>query len=287
MASIAATARPAQTRAIAIVRAETLISASRLGRDFRELLAYALCGLDGDLDLLGPRVYRGLVDLDVFRTGALEIARLVADDLGEREHRVPARGIRLVVRPVEERVRTGQHSLHGLRGERLRVFEPANGHGLRPRDLSRDHWLVVVTVPVRAEEPADLEALETFGEVRDHVTPVHLTVHQDVEPDVLLPTDPLGGRLALQLLKLRGAELAARRLGTRLGQIVGLAERPDRRGRQNVLGHAGTFSPVTSRAPSTRAASFARAMSRGRYSSDVVGASLRWSRGTSLRARSA
>ena len=32
---------------------------------------------------------------------------------------------------------------------------------------------------------------------------------------------------------------------------------------------------------------FARAISRGRYSSDVVGASLRWSSGTSLSARSA
>src|SRR5207237_45954 len=119
---------------------------------------------------------------------------------------------------------------------------------------SRDHRLVVVTVSVRANEPADLEALEPFGEVRDHVTPVHLAVHQDVEADLLLAADPFHGRFALELFELGRAELAACLLGPRFRQVVRLAERPDRRGRQNVLGHAGTFSPVTSRAPSTRTA---------------------------------
>src|SRR5438132_12480452 len=51
MASMATTARPAQTRAIVTVRGETLNSASRLRRDFRELLAYDLCRLD-DRDAL-------------------------------------------------------------------------------------------------------------------------------------------------------------------------------------------------------------------------------------------
>ena len=70
--------------------------------------------LDRDLDLFWTRVDRGLVDLDVFRAGPLEVACLVADDLGKREHSVATRGVGLVVGPVEQRVRTGEHSLHWL-----------------------------------------------------------------------------------------------------------------------------------------------------------------------------
>src|SRR5437899_373650 len=72
-------------------------------------------GLDRDLDLLGPCVDRGLVDLDVPGAGTLEVTGLVADDLRESEHRVAPRRIGLVVRPVEEGIRTGEHSLHRLR----------------------------------------------------------------------------------------------------------------------------------------------------------------------------
>src|SRR5438552_14953103 len=85
MASIAATARPAQTRAIAIVRAETLISASRLRRDFRELLAYDLCRLD-DRDALlhtlidGPRLEPAVrVRPELLRP---HVAQALADPLG-------------------------------------------------------------------------------------------------------------------------------------------------------------------------------------------------------------
>src|SRR2546422_8303075 len=121
-----------------------------------------------------------------------------------------------------------------------------------PRDLPREHGLVVVVVSVRAPEPADLESLEPFREVRDHIAAIHLAVDQNVEPDVLLTADPFGGRLSLELLELGRAQLAARRLATRLRQVLGLPERADRRRQQQVVSHAGTFSPVTSRAPSTR-----------------------------------
>src|SRR6266566_4533846 len=82
--------------------------------DVAQTLGHDAHGLDRDLDLLGPCVDRGLVDLDVLGTGTLEVTGLVADDLRESEHRVAPRRIGLVVRPVEEGVWTGEHSLHRL-----------------------------------------------------------------------------------------------------------------------------------------------------------------------------
>ena len=263
-------------------------------------------GLDGDLDLLRPRVDRRLVDLDVGRAGPLQIARFVAHDLGEGEHGVAARRVRLVVRPVEHRVWAGEHSLNRAIGERLRVLEVAHRQRLRAAHLPLDDGLVVVAIPVGPHQPADAEALEPLREERHHVAAVHLAVHQHVEPDLLLPPDPFSGGLALELLELRPSQLSARVLRAGLQQVIRLPEgahgrrRQDRRwwlslraqgplplfARTLRLDHASTSCPAALRAPWTSAASFARATLRGRYSSEVVGAIHRRSCGTRRRARS-
>src|SRR5437773_10407382 len=111
----------------------------------------------------------------------------------------------------------------------MRVLKPAHRHWGRTRDLSGDHRLVVVAVAVRPHQPADLEALETLGEVRDHVTPVHLAVDEDVEADLLLAADPFGRCFALELLELRGAELAPGRLRAGLREVLGLPNGAGRR----------------------------------------------------------
>ena len=117
------------------------------------------------------------------------------------------------------------------------------------------------------------EALEALGEVGDHVAAIHLAVDEDVDVETLLPSDPLFGRLALELGELRFAELSARVRVARLLQIVGLAERAHRRRQQDLIAHA--FTPPVACAAATSAFSFCTATSCGRYSSPVVGASQR------------
>src|SRR5439155_1161362 len=131
-----------------------------------EVLRHDAHGLDRDVDLLGARVDRGLVDLDVARAGGLEILRLLAHDLRQRE-----RGL---------------------------------------------------------------------------------------------------------------AQLPARVRIARLLQVIGLAERPDRRREQYLIAHA--FTPPAACAAVTSALSFSTATSCGRYSSPVVGASQRYSAGILLSA---
>src|SRR5437867_668157 len=249
-----------------------------------EVLRYDTHGLDRDLDLLRARVDRGLVDLDVTRAGGLEILRLLPHDLRERERRVAARSVRLVVRPVEQRVGAREHALHRAIGERLREAEPLDGHRLWTPDRRGDDRLVVIAVPVRAHEAADAEALETLREVGHHVAPVHLAVDEDVEVEALLASDPLLGRPPLELGELGLAQLPARVRVARLLQIIGLAERADRRREQHLIAHA--FTPPAACAAVTSALSFCTATSCGRYSSPVVGASQRYSAGIRFSAAS-
>src|SRR5437867_13124815 len=232
-----------------------------------EVLRYDGHRLDGDVDLLGSRMDRRLIDLDVLRPGALEVLRLLTHNLSEREGRVAPRAVCLVVRPVEQRVRAGEHALHGAVGESLRETEPVDGHRLRPRHLRCDDRLVVVAVPVGAYEPAEAEAVEPLREVRDHVAAVHLAVDEEVEVDALLTADPFFGRLLLEIMQLAVADLPPRVRVARILQVVGLPERPDGR-REQDLAHADT--PFAARAASTSAFSFFVATSCGRYSRLVV-----------------
>src|SRR5439155_11855589 len=70
--------------------------------------------LDRDSDLLGSRMDRGLVDLDVARARGFEVAGLVSHELCKRQHRVTPGWVRLVVRPIQHRVWTSEHALPGL-----------------------------------------------------------------------------------------------------------------------------------------------------------------------------
>src|SRR5581483_8407281 len=239
--------------------------------------------LDGDVELLGSRVDRRLVDLGVLGTGALEGLRLLPHDLRARERRVAAGPVRLVVRPVEHRVGTGEHPLHGAVGEALREAVPLDGQGLRPPDLRCDDRLVVVAIAVRPDESADLEAIEPLGEVRDHVAAVHLAVHEDVESDGFLAPDPLLGRLAFELEELAVRERAARGRVARLLQVVRLPEGADRGREQNA---ADARTPPAVRGASASAFSFFTARSWGRYSRPVVVESQSRSAGTFFNAAS-
>src|SRR6185503_6898936 len=240
--------------------------------------------LDRDLDLLGPRVDGGLVDLYVLRAGGLKILGLLTDDLRKSKRRIAPSLGRLVVGPVEHRVRPREHPLHRPVGQRLREAEPIDCHRLRTRDLRSDDRLVVVPVAVGAHEAADAKAFETLGEVRDHVPAIHLAIDQDVDVEAFLPSDPLLGGLALELGQLGLAELPARVRVPCLLQVIGLAERPHGRREKHLIVHA--FTPPVACTAETSAFSFSTAMSCGRCSSPVVGASQRYSAGMRLSAAS-
>ena len=78
----------------------------------------------------------GLVDLHDGDAGGLQVGDLRAQ--GERQL-VGDLGTRDVVAhegPGHDRHRPGEHALHGLVGQRLRVGAPDHGHGLGPGDVA-------------------------------------------------------------------------------------------------------------------------------------------------------
>ena len=181
-----------------------------------------------------PFAQGGLVDLDDPRAGLLQVGHLVPD----RQRDLAAGfGARLVVaneRPLQDRDRAGQHSLHRPFGQALGMAPPVHRHRPGPCHVAvedrRPHAARAVALdPSGAGEG---EAREAFAEVLDHVVALELAVHQNVEAEAFLPADrPLGlGPQEGVVTRLVEGALAV--LGAGLADRFGLGERADRRGRQ-------------------------------------------------------
>src|SRR5256712_1211827 len=239
-------------------------------------------GLHDEVQLVRPGREGGLVDLDDLCPRPFEVACLLVDHLREREREVRAGLVVLVEGPVHHRVRAREHPLQRTLCEALGPGPPVHRDRPGPLELPHDEGLLVVPVPVRTDEPADLAPAEVLREVRRHVPAVLLAVDEDVDPDLLLERDPFLRRPLLEGPQGLVRELPLRVLGPGLRQVRGLRETPDARGEE-------AHSPAsTSFAVSVTSPSFSRAFARGRNSSPFDGEMYDSSSGTfPLRARAA
>src|SRR6266545_1905719 len=232
-------------------------------------------GLDRELQLVHPRGHGRLVDLDERGPGGLEILGLLPDRLGQGHHQVLPGPVRLVERPVADRVRAGEHAFHRAVGERLGELPPLQRDRVGPAELPGDDGLAVEPVPVGPDQPALGEPLELLGEERHHVAPVLLAVHDDVDPDLVLEPDPVLGDLALEGLEVLPRDPPPGEVRPRRQDLRRLRQRPHLGGPQPLhLRHdTASFTSASRR-------SFRSAASLGRNSSPHDGASHRRSSGT-------
>jgi len=194
-------------------------------------------GVDGPPQVFAPfraaerqaLAQRRLVDLNDADSGALEIQDLLAD----RERELIARDrARLVVAhegPVEDRDRAGQHALHRLVGQRLRVPDPLDRHRLGTADVAEaDRRLHAArAVGLHPAVLAERIAAELLAEVLDHVVAVRLA-----EREALLFTHRVLDLLPHRGLVGRRVELARAVITACLADLRRLRKRTDRRGRE-------------------------------------------------------
>src|SRR5713226_10773883 len=131
---------------------------------------------------------RRLVDLDHPDPRDLEISHLIAD---RQRQLFRGLGARLIVpheRPLQDRHRAGQHSLHRAGGLGLGEGAPAYRHRPGPRDVAVDDRRLHVARAVGLH-PAVLgerESLELLAEVLHHVVALELAVHEHIEAELFL-----------------------------------------------------------------------------------------------------
>src|SRR6266566_811372 len=174
-----------------------------------------------------------LVDLNHADPRRLEVAHLVPDRERQLLRRLRARLVVAYKRPLQDRHRPGQHSLHRLRRLRLRERAPPYRHRPRSGHVAEDDRGLHVARAVRLH-PAMLrerEALELLAEVLHHVVALELAVHQHVEPDLLLEAERLADLLFDERLVGGRRQLAVVQLPPRSPHFGGLGERADRRRR--------------------------------------------------------
>ncbi len=181
---------------------------------------------------------RRLVDLDDRRPGRLEVEHLVPDRQGDLGAGLAARLVVADEGPLQDRHRPGQHALHRLLGQRLRVAPPVDGHRRRPRDVAEEDRRLHAAgaVGLHPAVRREGEAGELLAEVLDHVVALGLAVDEHVEADLLLEGDHLVDLAADELVVGGLVELAFAQLAAGGADRVGLRVGADRRGRQ--LGQA-------------------------------------------------
>ena len=162
-----------------------------------------------------------------------------SDDLvADRERELLARlRARLVVaheRPHQHRHRAGQHALHLLVRERLRVLDPVDRHRVRARHVAEDDRRAHVARAVALHPRVVREhvAVHLLGEVLHHVVALGLAVHEHVEADVLLQADHALDLALHQVEVLALVDLALAQAQRALADLGRLRERADRRGRE-------------------------------------------------------
>src|ERR1700733_3871398 len=231
-------------------------------------------GLDGDGQFFGTDRKRRLVDLNNFAAGGYQRFHFLADDFCESESRGAAVRVKLVEAPIHDGVGAGEHSLDGFFREALSVFPPVNGDWAAPTNCCRDHRLVVIAVPVTADQAAGGESGGALGEKGAHVSAVHFAVNKNVHAELFLLLDPKSGGFAFEIVEIVLRNLTLRKFRASLYQVIGFGEAADRSGGKERQLQSELFQFLTAhgRPPFNAARTFesssslAKARSRGRYS---------------------
>ncbi|MNM75769.1 hypothetical protein D3C81_875650 [compost metagenome] len=176
-----------------------------------------------------PLAKCGLVDLDGADAGGFQVTDFIAQ--GQRDLAAGI-GARLVVtheRPLQHRHRAGQHALHRLVGERLRVLRPTHRHRRGTADVAVDHrWLHAArAVTLHPAIAGEGEAIELLAEVLDHVVAFEFAVHQHVQADLLLHAHAVLGLRGEERIVVVGSEFAGLVSRTCFAHFLRLRERAD------------------------------------------------------------
>lgn len=134
-----------------------------------------------------------LINLYAGNTSSLEVDNLVAESKTDLGAEILRRDIVTDERPLHHGDGTSQHTLHGLRGQRLGVLDLVDGHGTTAGDITKDDRGLDATGTVR-DDPTVLSEVVTVEEVTkvlNHVVTLGLTMDEDVKANLLLELNNL------------------------------------------------------------------------------------------------
>lgn len=171
----------------------------------------------------------GLIDLDDVDTGLLKVDDLVTEGQSKL---LSLDGLVDVVtgeRPSQASDGTGQHTLHGLLGDRNSVLGLLDGHGGRARDVTDDDGRSDASRAVALDPGVGGEdvTIETLTEVLNHVVTLGLTVDVDIEVKLLLDLDVHLNLLLNETIVLSSSDLTLGELVALDTDLLGLGEGAD------------------------------------------------------------
>lgn len=169
----------------------------------------------------------GLVDLDDVDAGLLEVKDLVSESKSKLLGLVLVGDVVSGERPSETGDGASKHTLHGLLSDGLSVLRLLDGHGSGSRDVTDNDRGSDVSRSVRLD-PAVLGenvTVKSLTKVLDHIVSLGLTVHVDVEANLVLELDDVLDLLLNELLVLLGRDLTLGELVSVDSDILGLGER--------------------------------------------------------------
>ena len=166
------------------------------------------------------------IDLNGLDTSLLQINHLVTEGEGELFGLEFARNVGTGEGPVEDGNRAGQHSLHRLLRDTLRVAAPLDSNRVGTADVGNDDGGADISGAV-ALNPTVLgkyEPSKMFTEVLDHVVPLGFAVDEKIKTDFLLEGNNGLDFLLDESLVLLFGELILSQFSTSGANLLGLGE---------------------------------------------------------------
>ncbi|EEQ36271.1 conserved hypothetical protein [Clavispora lusitaniae ATCC 42720] len=132
-----------------------------------------------------------LVDLNDSDTCSFQVSDFVSQGQTQLQRLHLLRNVVSWERPSKTCDWTGQHTLDWQLGQRLSVNGLLDGHGLWSRDITDNDWWSDVSGTVRLDPTVGGEnvTVQLLTKVLHHVVSLWLTVHQDVQTNLLLESD--------------------------------------------------------------------------------------------------
>src|SRR6266702_44533 len=169
------------------------------------------------------------VYLDGMNTGLFEVNDLITERQRQLLRLKLTGDIRARERPVENRNRASEHTLHGVFSHALGITAPFDGDRTRAGDIRNDDGGANVARSV-ALHPSVLredETVQLFAKVLDHIIAFRLAVNKKIKADSFLEADDALDLLFEEILIFGLRNFTFGKLGAGIANFFGLGERAD------------------------------------------------------------